>query len=311
MTPCDNADYSDYDESFELSIELNSTVATRVAPGERASTRVTIRDDDHTHGVSPGIPELTPVEDGELAPTTTSMSFTVSCVTPGAAPVTDYILLAENTADLSEGYTQSFPGPPQACSTITATMDGLPSRTEATTYRVRAYARNLFARRSPLSDWVELATLGVGGQVVGNSAGTIGPVGVVRAPHASDPVVTVTAISAVTEGASAHFTLNTNSAPIADLGVTVTIAQSGQFVDASAIGSRTVTIPSGATSASFTIATIDDQVEGPDKSDTRQRYWLHGWKPRKRHRDSHRRRRSVTSDRSQSRPRARSGRGNR
>ena len=267
VTACDNADYSDNDESFELSIEIGSPYDRRVAAGARASTTVTIRDDDHSHGVSPGMPALTPVEDGALAPTSTTLSFTVSCVSPGSAPVTDYVLRAQNKADPSEAYTQNFPGPVDACDTLTVTMDGLPSRAEATTYRVRVYARNLFARRSPLSDWVELATTGTGQQVGGGSGQAErapAPAYSSDPPAAPDPLVTLTAGGAVTEGASARFTLSADPAPGADLSVAVSVAQSGEFAAASALGSRTVTIPAGAASAAFTVPTVDDNADEPD-----------------------------------------------
>ena len=79
-----------------------------------------------------------------------------------------------------------------------------------------------------------------------------------------DPVVTIAAGSAVTEGASAGFTLKAAPAPAADLSVSVTVSQSGAVAQASVLGARTVTIPAGQASAAFTVATVDDTAVEPD-----------------------------------------------
>ena len=79
-----------------------------------------------------------------------------------------------------------------------------------------------------------------------------------------DPVITVAAGNPVTEGTPAGFTLTAAPAPATDLAVTVAIAQSGDVADASALGTRTVTIPVATASAAFTVATVDD---GADESD--------------------------------------------
>ena len=78
------------------------------------------------------------------------------------------------------------------------------------------------------------------------------------------PVVSIAAGAAVTEGAAAGFTLTAAPAPAADLAVAVTVAQDGAFALASALGARTVTIPAGQTSATFTVATVDDAADEPD-----------------------------------------------
>ena len=109
----------------------------------------------HTHGPPPGKPTLT-----ATAQTATTLSFSIGCVSPGKAPVTNYELWAEKTADGSVvKHSHTVPSP---CVTETVTVPGLES---GTTYRVRAYARNLFARNSEWSDWVS-ATTGVGGSGV-------------------------------------------------------------------------------------------------------------------------------------------------
>ncbi len=82
------------------------------------------------------------------------------------------------------------------------------------------------------------------------------------------PVVTVTAGNRVTEGTAAEFTLTAAPAPASDLGVIVTVSESGAFAERNAIGSSTATIPAGATSATFTVTTVDDTVDEADGSVT-------------------------------------------
>ena len=102
----------------------------------------------HSHGLRPGKPVLTATDQ-----TVSSLSFAIPCVSAGSAPVTNYQVEAQKTSDLSvvrHSHTVSSP-----CRTDTVTVTGLE---QGTTYRVRAYARNLFARYSPYSDWVESTT---------------------------------------------------------------------------------------------------------------------------------------------------------
>ena len=80
-------------------------------------------------------------------------------------------------------------------------------------------------------------------------------------PPLPDPVVTIAGDGPVTEGAAAGFTLTASRAPSADLAVAVSLSQYGAFAQPSALGARTVTIPAGATSAAFTVATVDDNTD--------------------------------------------------
>ncbi|MYE97765.1 MAG: hypothetical protein F4X28_10565, partial [Acidimicrobiaceae bacterium] len=77
------------------------------------------------------------------------------------------------------------------------------------------------------------------------------------------PQISITAGSAVTEGASASFTVTATPAPDAPLTVDVTVAQDGDF--GATTGARTATIPtSGA--ATLSIATTDDAADETDGS---------------------------------------------
>ena len=79
------------------------------------------------------------------------------------------------------------------------------------------------------------------------------------------PVMSIAAGAGVTEGSSATFTLTANPAPATALTVAVTVSQSGDYAASGAIGSRTVTVPTGGT-ASFTVATVDDGTDEADGS---------------------------------------------
>ena len=79
------------------------------------------------------------------------------------------------------------------------------------------------------------------------------------------PEVSITAGSGITEGGDAEFTITANPAPAADLDVSVTVTQDGDY--GAATGQRTVTIPTGG-SATLTIATSDDGADEADGSVT-------------------------------------------
>ncbi len=81
------------------------------------------------------------------------------------------------------------------------------------------------------------------------------------------PAVSITAKAGpVTEGGDAVFTVSASRAPDADLAVTLAVADApgSDFVAGADEGERTVTIPDGATSAVFTLATANDEVDEPD-----------------------------------------------
>ena len=83
-------------------------------------------------------------------------------------------------------------------------------------------------------------------------------------PALATPVVTIAVGNPVTEGAPAGFTLTAAPAPASDLAVAVTVGQTGDVAQGSALGARTVTIPAGTASAAFTVATVDDNTDEPD-----------------------------------------------
>ncbi|MCY3786546.1 MAG: DVUA0089 family protein, partial [bacterium] len=81
----------------------------------------------------------------------------------------------------------------------------------------------------------------------------------------TDPEVSVTAASGVTEGADASFTVTASPAPSAPLSVSLTVAQTGDF--GVATGSRTVAVPTSG-SVQLAVATLDDSDDEADGSVT-------------------------------------------
>ena len=109
------------------------------------------------------------------------------------------------------------------------------------------------------------ATVNAGsGYTVSSSQGAA-TVGVADNDAASTPVVSVTAGSGVTEGGDVTFTVTASPAPTANLDVSVTVSQSGDY--GATTGQRTVTIPTSG-SATVTITTTDDDVDETDGSVT-------------------------------------------
>ncbi|MDE0322106.1 MAG: hypothetical protein OXI97_19735, partial [Acidimicrobiaceae bacterium] len=80
------------------------------------------------------------------------------------------------------------------------------------------------------------------------------------------PVVSIGGGGGVTEGGSATFTVSASPAPAASLDVTVTVAAGGDF--GVAVGSRSVRIAAGQTSATLAVATAGDSADEPDGSVT-------------------------------------------
>ena len=80
------------------------------------------------------------------------------------------------------------------------------------------------------------------------------------------PELSLRAGSAVDEGGNATFTVTADPAPSADLTVTWTVAQSGEYLDAPGAGSRTVVLAAGAASIDLSVATVDDAADEADGS---------------------------------------------
>ncbi len=109
------------------------------------------------------------------------------------------------------------------------------------------------------------ATVNAGsGYTVSSSQGAA-TVAVADNDDAPTPVVSVSAGGGVTEGGDAVFTVTASPAPAADLAVSVTVSQSGDY--GATTGQRTVTIPTTG-SATLTVGTTDDAADEADGSVT-------------------------------------------
>ncbi|MDE0604048.1 MAG: hypothetical protein OXI18_06540 [bacterium] len=84
-------------------------------------------------------------------------------------------------------------------------------------------------------------------------------------PPDAVPVIRITAGPAVTEGAAASFTVTASPPPAANLDVSVTVWQSGDW--GAATGRRTVTVPTSG-SYTFTVNTANDGNDEPNGSIT-------------------------------------------
>ena len=78
------------------------------------------------------------------------------------------------------------------------------------------------------------------------------------------PVVSVSGEMPVTEGTDVTFTLTADPAPTSDLSVAVMVTDSGAFAEGGQTGTKTVTIPSGDTSAMLTVTTAVDTTDEPN-----------------------------------------------
>ena len=81
----------------------------------------------------------------------------------------------------------------------------------------------------------------------------------------TEPVITITAGSGITEGTDATFTVTASPVPATALTVNLTVSQSGSF--GASTGTDTVTIPTSG-STTFTVSTTNDSTDEPDGSVT-------------------------------------------
>ena len=72
--------------------------------------------------------------------------------------------------------------------------------------------------------------------------------------------------SALTEGDAAAFTISVDGSAAQDLTIGFSVSQTGAFVNASAIGNKTLSVASGTSSVTHTIATIADSNDEPSGS---------------------------------------------
>ena len=109
------------------------------------------------------------------------------------------------------------------------------------------------------------ATVNAGSDYTVSSTEGVATVGIADNDEPPKPVVSISGGASVTEGGNATFTVTASPVPTANLSVSVTVSQSGDF--GATTGQRTVTVPS-AGSVSLTVSTTDDSVDEPNGSVT-------------------------------------------
>ena len=84
----------------------------------------------------------------------------------------------------------------------------------------------------------------------------------------NDPALSISAGPSVTEGGAATFTITASAAPRSPITVSLAVSQNGDYAAASDVGSKQFTFPASDRSATFSVATVDDQTDEPDGSVT-------------------------------------------
>lgn len=134
--------------------------------------------------------------------------------------------------------------------------------------------RCLEHKSSPVFGYVNVLVSRGGSYRVGETINTyrasvkVHPAGSPQAGRVARSTVTVSGGAAVTEGTAATFTLTASPQAATPIPVKVSVTDSGDFAAAGQTGARTVLIASGATSASFTVATVNDDLHESDATIT-------------------------------------------
>ena len=222
------------DGAVRISIAASKATPADYAVGDPASASVTVRDDDVT------IQTVT-VAAGDAVTEGGDARFTLTAVPAPAADLTVHF-----TVD--DGVGEDFVAPGEEGSKTAVIPAGAVS--------VAWTVATVDDQTDEADGAVRLTIQDSGGYVAGSPASATVPV-----KDDDDPVVTVSAGGAVTEGGEALFTLTAVRAPAAPLAVRVTVAADGEY--GVAAGRRTVSIPTSG-SAVLTLATADDEADELD-----------------------------------------------
>ena len=235
-TAKDNTDEPDGSVTLTLNGGSRYTVA---APPRNAAT-VAVRDDDEAP--KPVLPTVSVSADAGSVTEGGAAAFTV---TASPAPATALAVQVTIAAEGDYGVTAGS-------ATVTVPTSGTVTFTRSTTGD----------QTDEPNGSVTLTLNGGRGYTVAGAPDNAARVAV-RDDDEPQPVVSVSAGEAVTEGGDVEFTLRASPAPGAPLAVQVTISAEGDF--GVTAGSRPVTIPTGGT-ATLTLATTPDTAHEPDGS---------------------------------------------
>ena len=222
------------DGAVAVTVAASQATPADYAVGTQASASVTVRDDDVT------IQTVT-VAAGDAVTEGGDARFTLTAVPAPAADLT-----VRFTVD--DGVGEDFVAPGDEGSKTAVIPAGAVS--------VAWTVATVDDQTDEADGAVTLTIQDSGGYVAGSPASAAVPV-----KDDDDPVVTVSAGGAVTEGGEALFTLTAVRAPAAPLAVRVTVAADGEY--GVAAGRRTVTIPTTG-SAVLRLATADDEADELD-----------------------------------------------
>ena len=222
------------DGAVAVSVAASKATPADYAVGTQASASVPVRDDDLT------IQTVT-VGGGGAVTEGGDARFTLTAVPAPAADLTVHFNVDDGVAD-------DFVAPGDEGSKTAVIPAGAVS--------VAWTVATVDDQTDEADGAVTLTIQDSGGYVAGSPASATVPV-----KDDDDPVVTVSAGGAVTEGGDARFTLTAVRAPAAPLAVSVTVAADGEY--GVAAGRRMVTIPTTG-SAVLTLATADDDADELD-----------------------------------------------
>ena len=222
------------DGAVGVRVAASKATPADYAVGDPASASVAVRDDDVT------IQTVT-VAAGDAVTEGGDARFTLTAVPAPAADLT-----VRFTVD--DGVGEDFVAPGEEGSKAAVIPAGAVS--------VAWTVATVDDQTDEADGAVTLTIQDSGGYVAGSPASATVPV-----KDDDDPVVTVSAGGAVTEGGDARFTLTAVRAPAAPLAVSVTVAADGEY--GVAAGRRTVSIPTTG-SAVLRLATADDEADELD-----------------------------------------------
>ena len=225
--------------SGAITVGSGATLDHEATPSYPATVRASDGNDTTSHSFTISVADVDEPPTAPGAPNVTGASTTsvsVSWTAPtntGKPAISDYDVQYKTTAQTSwTAHTHTGTG-------TTATIASLSA---GTAYNVQVKAKNA----EGASGW---STAGSG---------------------ATHTTITISGGSAVTEGTAAVFTLTANPAAPVDLTVNLRVADAtgSDFVASGNEGAKTVTISSGATSASYSVATVGDSTDEEDGSVT-------------------------------------------
>ena len=205
--------------------------------GNASSASVNVADDDVP---PPTTPEIT-ISGGSGITEGGTASFTISASPAPASPITVNI-----------GVSQSGSWGASGAATVSVSS-------ASTSYTITTSDDNVDESNGSVTATVQSGN----GYTVGNASSATVAVADNDAPPVVVPEITISGGSGITEGGTASFTISASPAPASPITVNIGVSQSGSW---DATGAATVSV-SGAT-ATYAIATSDDQVDEADGSVT-------------------------------------------